>query len=313
MQWFEKLQQGLRKSAKFIGGGLKSVFSESTASLSGDQIESVFELLIQGDVGVEAADKICNMLKSKSFSSADEAMAAIALEIEMAIAKFSSPFSVSRQGKPSVILVSGVNGSGKTTTIAKLTKKCIDQGLSVEWGACDTFRAAATEQLLVWGQRLGVNTYSNYRQTTKPDPASLAFFSLEEATKRGTDALFIDTAGRLQNNDQLMHELAKIARVLKKIDPAAPTHSLLVVDATTGQNAHSQVNLFQRYIPLTGIVVTKLDGTSKAGFLVELCKKTSIPVVAIGVGEGLDDMDYLDPHAFANGLVFGKADTAGGL
>jgi fused signal recognition particle receptor len=301
MTWLDKLKSGLKKSSQLIESGIRRAFSEKTKEI---QINDVFDCLILSDIGIETANTICDDLKKCKFGCADDALRKVAELIVLRLSSAAQPFCVTTTNSTHVVLVSGVNGSGKTTSIAKLTKQCLDLGLTVEWAACDTFRAGAVDQLCVWGTRLGVHVYTTYPgQGAKPSPSALAYSALEQAKRNGVNVLFVDTAGRLQNNEPLMKELAHIATVLKKVDPAAPHQSLLVIDGTSGQNAFSQVELFKKFVPLSGIVVTKLDGTSKAGFLVGMFQKTQIPVVAIGVGERIDDMNTFDAQAFAHAIV----------
>ena len=202
--------------------------------------------------------------------------------------------------RPQVVLVCGVNGTGKTTTIGKLANQAVAAGLKVVLAACDTFRAAAVEQLEVWGRRNGVPVI---RGKEGADPAGLAFDALERARAEGADLLLIDTAGRLQNKQALMDELGKIVRVLKKVDPDAPHDVVLVLDATTGQNAHNQVEVFKNMVDLTGLIVTKLDGTAKGGVVVALARRFGLPIHAIGVGETIDDLRSFEAGAFARALL----------
>ncbi|MDR1907958.1 MAG: signal recognition particle-docking protein FtsY [Holosporales bacterium] len=301
MAWLDKLKSGLKKSRQLIGDTVRKAFAEKGAAL---QIDEIFDSLIQGDVGIETSEDICNILRKQRLNSVDVALQEIAKLITENLTPASQPFHVERGDSTHVVLVSGVNGSGKTTSIAKLTKQCLAQGLTVEWAACDTFRAAAVEQLCVWGERLNVPVYTTYPgQRERVDPAALAYHAFEQARRNRADVLFLDTAGRLQNNESLMRELGRVANVLAKVDATAPHQSLLVIDGTTGQNAYLQVDLFKSFVPVTGLVITKLDGTSKAGFLIGLYKKTKIPVVAIGVGEQMDDLNVLDAQLFAQSLL----------
>lgn len=308
MSWLGRLKEGLRKSTQNFTSGILQALGGHSGHLTHEQVEAIFEMLIQSDVGTECAQKICEHLKKQSFASEKEALQKIADEIAAELRPFAQPFSVPRraasQKSPHVILVSGVNGSGKTTSIAKLTYLCKQQGLRVAWAACDTFRAAATHQLRVWADCLDVPLYDTYPgQGARVDPASLAYHALETTRKEGAEVLFIDTAGRLHNNEALMGELARIVKVLRKLDEETPHQSLLVLDGTTGQNALIQVELFRKYIPLTGLVLTKLDGTSRAGFFLPLCQKLSIPVVAVGVGEQMEAMNAFNPDEFAAALL----------
>jgi fused signal recognition particle receptor len=230
----------------------------------------------------------------------DEVRRILAGEVEKALAPVAKPLVVDRSQKPFVILMIGVNGAGKTTTIGKLAQKFRAQGLSVMLAAGDTFRAAAIEQLKVWGDRVGAPVIAREQGA---DAAGLAFDALREAKERGTDVIMIDTAGRLQNKAGLMSELEKIVRVMKKFDPTAPHATLLVLDATVGQNALSQVELFQKAAGVTGLVMTKLDGTARGGILVALAEKFRLPVHFIGVGERVEDLEPFDARDFARALA----------
>ncbi|MDR0631424.1 MAG: signal recognition particle-docking protein FtsY [Holosporales bacterium] len=300
MTWLSRLKSGLRKSSQLIENGLRGAFSNGDCGVS---VDDVFESLILSDMGVEASEEICRDIKKQKFENVEQLQRIVSTSIEQRLLHASHPLDVPR-GNTHVILMAGVNGSGKTTSIAKLTKQCLDKGLTVEWAACDTFRAGAVEQLCDWGERLGVNVYTTYvGQGAKASPSALAYSAVEHAKEKGTNVLFVDTAGRLQNNVPLMQELGKIAATLKKVEPDAPHQTLLVIDGTVGQNAFVQLELFKKVVHITGLVVTKLDGTSKAGFLVGMCSKSQTPVVAVGVGEQIEDMNAFDVHAFAEGLV----------
>lgn len=304
LPWLQKMRLGLKKSAQVVGGGLARSLSSNVQYLGEEQWEEIFETLVMGDVGPEFSQQICEKLKKQKWTSAENVLSALEDEIVLELEPFSQPFHVEPQSNPVVILMAGVNGSGKTTTIAKLTHQCLEKGLHVEWAACDTFRAAAVEQLTEWGRRLGVKIYSEYPgHGSKIDPASLAYYALQQATEKHTDVLFIDTAGRLQNNEALMGELGRTVKVLRKIDNTAPQQTLLVLDAATGQNLASQVTLFRRFVPITGLVITKLDGSSRAGAMIPICQKTGLPVVAIGVGESIEDMGAWQPRAWAWALL----------
>jgi len=265
-------------------------------------LESLEELLIRSDMGVDTAVRItANIAEGrfgKRISSAD-LRGALAAEIARIMAPVARPLPIYPQ-RPQVVLVVGVNGSGKTTTIGKLASQFRAAGKSVMIAAGDTFRAAAVEQLQVWGQRAGVPVLTAAEGS---DPASLAFDALTRARADRADLLLIDTAGRLQNRADLMEELAKILRVLRKIDPTAPHTTLLVLDATTGQNALTQVEIFRKIADVSGLVMTKLDGTAKGGVLVALADKFGLPIHAIGVGEQIDDLAPFDPDDFAKALV----------
>jgi len=265
-------------------------------------LEQLEELLISSDMGVDTAVRITANLAEgrfgKKLSTADIKMA-LAQEIIRVMEPVARPLPIYEK-TPQVILVVGVNGSGKTTTIGKLASQFKKAGKSVVIAAGDTFRAAAVEQLKVWGDRAGVPVLTAPQGS---DPASLAFDAMTQAENDGVDLLMIDTAGRLQNRTDLMEELAKIVRVIKKKDPTAPHNTLLVLDATTGQNTLNQVEVFQKLADVSGLIMTKLDGTAKGGVLVSLADKFALPIHAIGVGEQIDDLDAFDPQDFANALT----------
>jgi len=265
-------------------------------------LESLEELMIASDMGVDTALRVTANIAEGRLGrklSVDEIKALMAGEIGRIMAPVAKPLPLYEK-KPQVVLVVGVNGSGKTTTIGKLASQFRAAGKSVVIAAGDTFRAAAVEQLQVWGERAGVPVLTAPEGS---DPASLAFDAMTKAEAEGADLLMIDTAGRLQNRADLMEELAKIVRVIKKKDPSAPHNTLLVLDATTGQNALSQVETFQKMAEVTGLVMTKLDGTAKGGVLVALADKFGLPIHAIGVGEQIDDLAPFDPEDFARALV----------
>ncbi len=270
--------------------------------LDDEMLESLEELLITADMGVDTALRVtANMAEGRygrSMTAAD-IKALLSQEIARVMEPIARPLPLYPK-KPQVVLVVGVNGSGKTTTIGKLASQFKAAGKSVVIAAGDTFRAAAVEQLQVWGDRAGVPVLTAPEGS---DPAALAFDAMGRAEAEGADLLMIDTAGRLQNRSDLMEELAKIVRVIRKKDPDAPHNTLLVLDATTGQNALSQVKTFQEMADVSGLVMTKLDGTAKGGVLVALADKFGLPIHAIGVGEQIDDLQPFDPEDFANALV----------
>ena len=270
--------------------------------LDDDMLEQLEELLISSDMGVDTAVRITANLAEGRFGgklSTAEIKSALAEEIARVMEPVARPLPIYNK-KPQVILVVGVNGSGKTTTIGKLASQFKKAGKSVVIAACDTFRAAAVGQLQVWGERAGVPVMTAAEGS---DPASLAFDAMTQAEKDGADLLMIDTAGRLQNRADLMEELSKIIRVIRKKDPDAPHNTVLVLDATTGQNAVNQVDVFCKMADVTGLVMTKLDGTAKGGVLVSLADKFALPIHAIGVGEQIDDLDAFDPQEFAAALT----------
>lgn len=265
-------------------------------------LQGLEDLLIGADMGVDAAVRVtANIAEAhlgRRMSSA-EVKAALATEIARVLGPVARPMPLGT-ARPQVVLVVGVNGSGKTTTIGKLASQFRAAGKSVVIAAGDTFRAAAVEQLQVWGQRAGVPVLTAPEGS---DPASLAFDAMARAQETGADLLLIDTAGRLQNRADLMEELSKVVRVIRKKDPSAPHNTLLVLDATTGQNALSQVDIFRRLADVSGLVMTKLDGTAKGGVLVALADRFGLPIHAIGVGEQIDDLSPFDPDDFARALV----------
>ena len=271
-------------------------------ALDDAMLEDLEDMLIQADLGVDTALRVtANIAEGRMGRrlSATELKQLLAGEVERIMTPVARPLPIYPK-KPQVVLVVGVNGSGKTTTIGKLASQFKAAGKSVVIAAGDTFRAAAVEQLQVWGQRAGVPVMTAPEGS---DPASLAFDAMVRAEREGADLLMIDTAGRLQNRADLMEELAKIVRVIRKKDPSAPHNTLLVLDATTGQNAISQVETFQKLADVSGLVMTKLDGTARGGVLVALADRFGLPIHAIGVGEQIDDLDAFDPGEFARALV----------
>jgi fused signal recognition particle receptor len=279
----------------------RTVPDEPRRILDDAMLESLEELLIQADMGVETATRVTANIAEGRFGkriSATELRQALAAEITRIMTPVARPMPIYPQN-PQVVLVVGVNGSGKTTTIGKLASQFKAAGKTVVIAAGDTFRAAAVEQLQIWGTRAGVPVMTAPEGS---DPASLAFDALTRAQDERADLLMIDTAGRLQNRADLMEELAKIVRVIRKKDPTAPHNTLLVLDATTGQNALLQVEIFRKIADVSGLVMTKLDGTAKGGVLVALADKFGLPIHAIGVGEQIDDLQPFDPEEFARAL-----------
>ncbi|MEM9319275.1 MAG: signal recognition particle-docking protein FtsY [Pseudomonadota bacterium] len=283
-------------------GRLLGRSAEPRRALDDDMLESLEELLITADMGVETAMRVTSNMAEGRFGrmmSARDIKNLLAQEITSVMAPVARPLPIYPR-TPQVVLVVGVNGSGKTTTIGKLASQFQAAGKQVVIAAGDTFRAAAVEQLQVWGARAGVPVLTAPEGS---DPAALAFDAMGQAEASGADLLMIDTAGRLQNRADLMEELAKIVRVIRKRDPDAPHNTLLVLDATTGQNALNQVEIFQKMADVSGLVMTKLDGTAKGGVLVALADKFGLPIHAIGVGEQIDDLAPFDPEDFAHALV----------
>lgn len=319
MAFFSKLRDRLFRSSGKIGEGLDALVAdpqpekpgligrllgrdEGTRVLDDAMLESLEELLIQSDMGVETSLRVTANIAAGRIGrrvTTAEIKGALAAEVARIMEPVARPMPLYPQ-KPQVVLVVGVNGSGKTTTIGKLASQFKAAGKTVVIAAGDTFRAAAVEQLQVWGTRAGVPVLTAPEGS---DPASLAFDALTRAQAEGADLLMIDTAGRLQNRADLMEELAKIVRVIRKVDPSAPHNTLLVLDATTGQNALTQVEIFRKIADVSGLVMTKLDGTARGGVLVALADKFGLPIHAIGVGEQIDDLAPFDPEDFAKALV----------
>ena len=298
--WFSRLKDGLKRSSNALTDGIGGIFTKR--KLDDGAIEELEELLISADIGVHASAAIVGNIAKTRYDkeiSPQEVRAALADEIETILAPVAAPLELDPGHRPHVVLVVGVNGTGKTTTIGKLAKLFRERGNSVVLCAGDTFRAAAIDQLKIWGTRVGAPVIAG---APGADSAGLAYDALEAARRDGTDLLLIDTAGRLQNKANLMAELAKVGRVLKKLDPEAPHSVLLVLDATTGQNALSQVEVFRDVAAVTGLVMTKLDGTARGGVLVALADRFELPVHAIGVGEGADDLRPFDARNFARTL-----------
>jgi fused signal recognition particle receptor len=298
--FFERLKSGLSKKGS-LSDSLVGLFTRK--KLDTTTLAELEDALIRADLGGAQAKAITAAIAKGRYEtdiSGDELRALLAEEVTRLLAPVAKPLVADDSHKPFVVLVAGVNGAGKTTTIGKMAKRLISGGAKVTLAAGDTFRAAAIEQLGVWAKRTGAQFVAGKQGG---DAAGLAFEALEKARANGSDVLLIDTAGRLQNKAGLMAELEKIARVIKKLDPAAPHAVLLVLDATTGQNALSQVEAFGQSVPLTGLVMTKLDGTARGGILVALAARFALPVHYLGVGEGEDDLQAFDAAAFARALT----------
>ncbi len=299
--WLSRLRAGLSKSSGKLGEGVSSIFTKR--KLDDETLEDLHDLLVTADLGVAAARRITEALAKDKFDkdiSDDEVRAALANEVAATLQPLEKALEVDRAKKPHVLLMVGVNGAGKTTTIGKLAKKFSDDGLKVVLAAGDTFRAAAIEQLQVWGGRAGVPVVA---REVGADAAGLAFDAVKQAQETGADVLMIDTAGRLQNKRELMDELAKIVRVIKKLDETAPHDVVLTLDATVGQNALSQAEAFTEIAGVTGLVMTKLDGTARGGVLVALADRFGLPIHYIGVGEAVEDLHSFDADDFAAALA----------
>jgi len=299
--FFSRLRKGLSRSSSRLSDGITGILTK--AKLDQETLEQLEDLLITSDLGAQTASEIAAKLSEGRFDKeidGDEVRATLAGLIAERLTSVATPLEIDAGTRPHVILMVGVNGAGKTTTIGKMASQFIGEGKKVILVAGDTFRAAAVEQLKAWGTRTGAEVITS---ETGADAAGLAFDALARAQDEGADLLLIDTAGRLQNRKELMDELAKIVRVLKKKDETAPHSVLLVLDASTGQNALSQAQTFEEIAGVTGIVMTKLDGTAKGGILVALADKFGLPVHAIGVGEGVEDLQPFVPSEFAAALV----------
>jgi len=299
--FFSRLTSGLSKSSHRLSQGVSSIFTKK--KLDDEMLEELEDLLISSDLGLPAASRITTTLAKTKFDkqvSDEEVRAALAQEVVTTLGPLELSLDVNDGHKPHVILMTGVNGAGKTTTLGKLAAKFKGQGKSVMLAAGDTFRAAAIEQLSVWGERTSTPVIA---RAVGADAAGLVFDAMKQAQEDDIDILMIDTAGRLQNKTELMDELAKIIRVIRKVDDTAPHNSVLVLDATVGQNALSQVEVFRDVADVTGLVMTKLDGTARGGVLVAVADKFSLPIHYIGVGEGVEDLQPFTASRFAYALT----------
>lgn len=299
--WFQRLTSGLARTSSKLTGGITGLFTKR--KLDGETLEDLEDLLIQSDLGVETSARIIERIAKGRFEkgiSAEDVREILASEVEKVLAPVVRHLEISEINKPHVILVVGVNGGGKTTTIGKLASQLTRQGKRVIMAAGDTFRAAAIDQLKVWGERTGVPVVA---AEVGSDASGLAYDALKRAKADASDVLLIDTAGRLQNKQALMEELEKVTRVLKKIDPTAPHDVILVLDATTGQNALQQVDVFRERAGVTGLVMTKLDGTARGGILVAIASRYGLPVHAVGIGEGIEDLQPFEAREFARAIA----------
>ena len=299
--WVAKLKGGLAQSTAKLATGIGDIFTKR--KLDDQALEELEEVLLTADLGPAMASRVTGALAKERFGkevTPDEVKRFLADEITRVLTPVAEPLQIDPAHKPHVVLVVGVNGTGKTTTIGKYARQYREEGKRVWLAAGDTFRAAAVEQLRIWGERTGAEVVTKEQGA---DAAGLAYEAYERARAAGADVLLIDTAGRLQNKTGLMDELKKIVRVLRKLDPAVPHSTLLTLDATTGQNAHSQVDIFKEMVQVSGLVLTKLDGSAKGGVLVALAERFGLPVHAIGVGEQADDLREFDAGSFARSLV----------
>jgi fused signal recognition particle receptor len=299
--WWQRLASGLKRSSSVLGEAIAHVVAKR--QLDEATIEEIEDALIRADLGTETAGRIATELRYGRFNTAitaDEIKEVVAAEVEKALAGVAQPLDIDPVKRPFVILVAGVNGSGKTTTIGKLAARLRRDGRSVMLAAGDTFRAAAIEQLKIWADRTGSAFMA---REPGADAAGLAFDAVAAAREQGIDVLLIDTAGRLQNRSELMGELQKVVRVIKKVDEGAPHSTLLVLDATVGQNALSQVDIFKKDIGVTGLAMTKLDGTARGGILVAIAERFKMPVHYVGVGEAVEDLAPFSARDFARAIA----------
>jgi len=305
MSWLDRLTGGFKKTADRLGeniSGLTRDLGPGKVALDTATLDDIEEALIASDLGPEASKRIRNAIAARRFEQLDERglRTILAEEIEAILAPVAKPLEVTGFPRPHVILVIGVNGSGKTTTIGKLGHLLMEQDYGVLLAAGDTFRAAAIEQLKIWGDRIGAGVISGKEGG---DAAGVVFDGVKQATATGIDALIVDTAGRLQNKTHLMDELTKVRRVLGRLNPDAPHDVLLVLDATTGQNALNQIEVFKESAGVTGLIMTKLDGTARGGVLVAAAERFGLPIHAIGVGEGVNDLRPFDARAVARAIA----------
>ena len=307
MTWFKKLKDGLSKSSIKVSDSLATLPSLATligkSKLDAASLEEVEDALIAADLGTSSSIRLAAALKAHKFDkpvNANSIALALAEGLEKILEPVAKPLEIKSENRPHVVLLVGVNGSGKTTTAGKLAQIWQAQGKKVLLAAGDTFRAAAVEQLQIWGQRTGANVIAD---ATGGDAAALAYRALVQAIEENADVLIIDTAGRLQNRSELMDELAKIVRVIRKLDESAPHDSVIVLDGTVGQNALSQVKAFSAVADVSGLIVTKLDGSAKGGVVVALAEEFGLPVHAVGVGEGADDLQPFAADEFAKALA----------
>ncbi|HET9639788.1 MAG TPA: signal recognition particle-docking protein FtsY [Allosphingosinicella sp.] len=299
--WLDRLQSGFRKTSERLGDNLTGLFTK--AALDEETLDEIEEALIASDLGPETAAKIRSRLAGERFERGLSEYAVreiMAEELEKILAPVAVPLQIDAFPRPQVILVVGVNGSGKTTTIAKLGHLLLEQDYGVLFAAGDTFRAAAIEQLKIWAERIGVPVISG---PEGGDSSAIVFDGVKKGTAEGIDTLIVDTAGRLQNKKVLMDELAKIRRVLGRLNPEAPHNVVLVLDATTGQNALSQIEVFREVAGVTGLVMTKLDGTARGGVLVAAAERFGLPIHAIGIGEGINDLRPFDARETARAIA----------
>ena len=299
--WLSKLKSGLTKSSNKLSENITDIFTK--ARLDDDRLQQLEDILIQSDLGIDMSVRITQKLAESRYNkdiSAEDVGRVLASEIETVLAPVAKPLIIDGRSRPHIILMIGVNGAGKTTTIGKLASRFSKEGKTLTLVAGDTFRAAAVEQLKIWGERTSSPVVA---RAIGADASGLVYDAIQQAAKENSDIVMIDTAGRLQNKSDLMAELEKIIRVIKKHDPTAPHDVILVLDATTGQNALNQVDVFHQTAGVTGLIMTKLDGTARGGILVAIADKYKLPIHAVGVGEAIDDMQGFDPKEFAQAIA----------
>ena len=302
MAIFDKFKIGFKKSASLFTSGLRDIILKK--EINDETLDQIEEYLIQSDVGLNAAEEIKKIIAQEKIDPIKDAMKEVNIILKNYIIDLMKPLEkkvfFEKKDKLNAILISGVNGVGKTTTIGKIGKILKSNGNKVMFSACDTFRAAAIEQLENWAKKIEVQITKSAQSS---DPASVAYKAIDEAMTKGFSHVLIDTAGRLQNKKNLMDEYKKIANVTKKIDPEAPHEVILVLDATSGQNIINQVEEFNKIIPVTGLIMTKLDGTAKGGILLALAKKYNLPIIALGLGEKIDDLQIFNAEKFAEAFI----------
>lgn len=300
-RWFQRLREGLTKTSSRLTDGITGVFTKR--KLDDETLEELEDILIQADLGLDVSARVTAALRKSRYNSdisPEEVREVLASEVQRILSPVAQPLEIEQDRRPHVVLIVGVNGTGKTTTIGKYASQFKKQGLKVMLVAGDTFRAAAIEQLKIWGERTGAEVVA---RDLGADASGLAFDALQKAKREEYDVILIDTAGRLQNKAALMAELEKIIRVIKKLDQTAPHSVILTLDATTGQNALSQVEIFGKTANVTGLVMTKLDGTARGGILVAIASKYALPVHAVGVGEGAGDLEAFSARDFARAIA----------
>ncbi|WHQ46389.1 MAG: signal recognition particle-docking protein FtsY [Candidatus Midichloria sp.] len=301
MNWLACLKKGLFKTANNLSSGLKVILGSK--KLDQEALEEIQDLLISADVGFSIADELTRKISKLKIEDENNLEVKVKAFLNNEIAEMLKPYAVDLKivDKPTTIILCGVNGNGKTTTAGKLAKRFKDESKSVILAACDTFRASAVDQLVVWSKRVGCAIVTGQ---DKQDPSSVAYNAQVLAQEQNVDVLIVDTAGRLHNNQNLMLELEKAVKVIQKINLAAPQEIIMVIDGSTGQNALQQLEAFMKVVPITGLIITKLDSSARGGIVLTITQKYKIPIYAIGVGENIEDLNFLDPKLFADAIVY---------